>query len=137
MSTGAHSPSLPLAHNAGRCSLLSSFRVFNDHTLAVQQLPEGTVFIFADGLGGEKAGITVSPRAVDLLPWRLQTNFSKARGRDEFPQAPRRAIVETTEDLIALAAKDEALLNMGTTVVWAVWPVENDLYVNGVGDCCA
>jgi protein phosphatase len=74
---------------------------------------------------------------VDQLPRRLQTNFPKAPGRNEISQAMRRAIAETNADLIALAAKDEALLNMGTTVVWAVWPPGNELYLNGVGDCRA
>jgi serine/threonine protein phosphatase PrpC len=127
----------PLALNAGRCTLQGHFREFNDHALALERLPQGAVYLLADGIGGEKAGTTASRRAVELLPKKLQQHFPKALDVEPLRQAIRRALVETNDDLLALAAADPDLRNQGASIVWAVWPGGNELYVNGVGDCRA
>src|SRR5262249_12866339 len=127
----------PLALNAGRCTLKGNFREENDHTLALEQLPQATVYLLADGIGGEKAGITASQRVVELLPKKLQQHFPKTLDQELLRQAIRRAVVETNNDLIALSASDPELRNAGWSIVWVVWPSSNELYVNGVGNCRA
>jgi protein phosphatase len=72
-----------------------------------------------------------------ILSGPLQESFPRADTPEAAREAIRRAVVTANEDIMALGARDRRLMNLGTTVVLAVYRPGDPLYVAGVGDCRA
>ena len=126
---------MALALSIGKCSLLGNYRENNEDSIDVQLFPEMTVCLVADGMGGQAAGEVASKRAVEIVPRELKKRLVASVSNDEAKLIVRRAVVQANEEIMALAALDRELKNMGTTVVLTVWRKGSSLmYVAGMGD---
>ena len=126
---------MALALNIGKCSLLGNYRENNEDAIDVKTFPDMTVCLVADGMGGQAAGEVASKRALEIVPRELKKYLSGAISGDETKTIIRRSIVQANEEIMAMAALDRELKNMGTTIVAAVWRKGSSiLYVAGMGD---
>jgi len=126
---------MALALNIGKCTLLGNYRENNEDAIDVKTFPDMTVCLVADGMGGQAAGEVASKRAIEIVPRELKKYLSGAVSSDETKTIIRRSIVQANEEIMAMAALDRELKNMGTTIVAAVWRKGSSiLYVTGMGD---
>jgi protein phosphatase len=126
---------MALALNIGKCTLLGNYRENNEDSIDVKVFPDMTVCLVADGMGGQAAGEVASKRAVEIVPRELKKNVTSAVGNDETKTFVRRSIVQANEEIMAMAALDRELKNMGTTIVVALWRKGSSLmYIAGMGD---
>jgi protein phosphatase len=126
---------MALALNVGKCTLLGNYRENNEDSIDVKPFPDMTVCLVADGMGGQAAGEVASKRAIEIVPRELKKHLTPQMGNDETKNVIRRAIVQANEEIMAMAALDRELKNMGTTIVVTVWRKGSSiLYVTGMGD---
>jgi len=126
---------MALALAIGKCTLLGNYRENNEDSIDVKQFPDMTVCLVADGMGGQAAGEVASKRAIEIVPRELKKYLGGVVGNDETKNIVRRAIVQANEEIMAMAALDRELKNMGTTIVVTVWRKGSSLlYVAGMGD---
>jgi PPM family protein phosphatase len=126
---------MALALNIGKCTLLGNYRENNEDSIDVKQLPDMTVAIVADGMGGQQAGEIASKQAIEVLPRELKTNLANVTEQERGKQLIRQAIVQTNAVIMEMASLDRDLTNMGTTVVAAIWRKgSNIVYIASVGD---
>jgi PPM family protein phosphatase len=126
---------MALALNIGKCTLLGNYRENNEDSIDLKTFPDMTVCLVADGMGGQAAGEVASKRAIEIVPRELKKYLSGAISNDETKTIIRRSIVQANEEIMAMAALDRELKNMGTTIVVAVWRKGSSvLYVTGMGD---
>ena len=126
---------MALALNIGKCTLLGNYRENNEDSIDVKTFPDMTVCLVADGMGGQAAGEVASKRAIEIVPRELKKYLSGAVSNDETKTIIRRSIVQANEEIMAMAALDRELKNMGTTVVASVWRKGSSvLYVTSMGD---
>jgi protein phosphatase len=126
---------MALALNIGKCTLLGNYRENNEDSIDVKAFPDMTVCLVADGMGGQAAGEVASKRAIEIVPRELKKHLGQAMSNDETRNVVRRSIVQANEEIMAMAALDRELKNMGTTIVATVWRKGSTiLYVTGMGD---
>ena len=74
-------------------------------------------------------------RAIEIVPRELKKYLGGVVSNTESRNIVRRSIVQANEEIMAMAALDRELKNMGTTIVVAVWRKgDSVLYVTGMGD---
>jgi protein phosphatase len=126
---------MALALQIGKCTLLGNYRENNEDCIDVKELPDMTLCLVADGMGGQQAGEIASRRAIEILPRELSKHLVGPLGNEETKSIIRRAIVQANEEILAMAALERDLRNMGTTVVVTVWRKGSSvMYVSGLGD---
>jgi PPM family protein phosphatase len=126
---------MALALSIGKCTLLGNYRENNEDSIDVKTFPDMTVCLVADGMGGQAAGEVASKRAIEIVPRELKKYLSPTVSNDETKNIIRRSIVQANEEIMAMAALDRELKNMGTTIVATVWRKGSSLmYVTGMGD---
>jgi PPM family protein phosphatase len=126
---------MALTLNIGKCTLLGNYRENNEDSIDVKPFPDMTVCLVADGMGGQAAGEVASKRAIEIVPRELKKYLSGAVSNDETKTIIRRSVVQANEEIMAMAALDRELKNMGTTIVASVWRKGSSiLYVTGMGD---
>jgi protein phosphatase len=126
---------MALSLNIGKCTLRGNYRENNEDSIDVKVFPDMTICLVADGMGGQAAGEVASKRAIEIVPRELKKNLSGVVGNEETKAIVRRAIVQANEEIMAMAALDRELKNMGTTVVLCLWRKGSSLmYVTGLGD---
>src|SRR5947208_9250747 len=126
---------MALALTVGKCTLLGNYRENNEDAIDVKVFPDLTVCLVADGMGGQAAGEVASKRAIEIIPRELKKHISGVVGSEETKTIIRRSILQANEEIIAMAALDRELKNMGTTVVMCVWRKGSAaMYVTGLGD---
>src|SRR5262249_50757830 len=126
---------MPLALNVGKCTLLGNYRENNEDSIDVKTFPDMTVCLVADGMGGQAAGEVASKRATEIVPRELKKHITNQVNNDDAKNIIRRSIVQANEEIMAMAALDRELKNMGTTIVVTVWRKGSALlYVAGMGD---
>jgi protein phosphatase len=126
---------MALALNIGKCTLLGNYRENNEDAIDVKQFPDMTVCLVADGMGGQAAGEVASKRAVEIVPRELKKHLGPSVSSDDTKSIIRRAIVQANEEIMAMAALDRELKNMGTTIVLTLWrKASSQMYVAGMGD---
>ena len=126
---------MALALSIGKCTLLGNYRENNEDSIDVKQFPDMTVCLVADGMGGQAAGEVASKRAIEIVPRELKKHLSLAMGNEETKNIVRRSVVQANEEIMAMAALDRELKNMGTTIVLTLWRKGSSiLYVTGMGD---
>src|ERR1700757_638802 len=126
---------MALSLNIGKCTLLGNYRENNEDSIEVKQIPDLTVCLVADGMGGQAAGEIASKRAVEVIPRELRKHLQPNTNADAAKGVIRKAVVQANEEIIAMGALDRDLKNMGTTVVLAIWRKNSTtMYVTGVGD---
>jgi serine/threonine protein phosphatase PrpC len=126
---------MALALNIGKCTLLGNYRENNEDAIDVKSFPDLTVCLVADGMGGQAAGEVASKRAIEIVPRELKKYLSPTMSADDSRNVLRRAIVQANEEIMAMAALDRELKNMGTTIVVTVWRKgSSQMYIAGMGD---
>jgi serine/threonine protein phosphatase PrpC len=126
---------MALTLNIGKCTLLGNYRENNEDSIDVKVFPDMTVCLVADGMGGQAAGEVASKRAIEIVPRELKKYLGGNANADESKTIIRRSIVQANEEIMAMAALDRELKNMGTTIVVSVWRKgSSNLYVAGMGD---
>jgi protein phosphatase len=126
---------MALALNIGKCTLLGNYRENNEDAIDVKELPDMTLCLVADGMGGQQAGEIASKRAIEILPRELKKHLVGPLSADETRNVIRRSIVQANDEILAMAALERDLKNMGTTIVLTVWRKGSAvLYVSGLGD---
>lgn len=126
---------MALALNIGKSTLLGNYRENNEDSIDVKVFPDMTVCLVADGMGGQAAGEVASKRSIEIVPRELKKHLTASMGNDETRNVMRRAIVQANEEIMAMAALDRELKNMGTTIVATLWRKGSaNLYVTGMGD---
>jgi len=126
---------MALALNIGKCTLLGNYRENNEDSIDVKTFPEMTICLVADGMGGQAAGEVASRRAIEIVPRELRRYLTSTMGTEETKTVLRRSIVQANEEIMAMAALDRELKNMGTTIVVTLWRKGSSLlYVTGMGD---
>jgi protein phosphatase len=126
---------MALALNIGKCTELGNYRENNEDAIDVKAFPDMTICLVADGMGGQAAGEVASKRAIEIVPRELKKYISGVVGNDETKNIVRRSVVQANEEIMAMAALDRELKNMGTTVVVTLWRKGSALmYVAGMGD---
>ena len=115
--------------------MLGNYRENNEDSIDVKPFPDMTVCLVADGMGGQAAGEVASKRAIEIVPRELKKYITGGVGNDETKNIVRRSIVQANEEIMAMAALDRELKNMGTTIVVTLWRKGSSLlYVAGMGD---
>src|SRR2546425_2627807 len=126
---------MALALTIGKSTLLGNYRENNEDCIDVKQFPDMTVCLVADGMGGQAAGEVASKRAVEIVPRELKKHLNAQMSSDETKNVIRRSVVQANEEIMAMAALDRELKNMGTTIVLSVWRKNSPvMYVAGMGD---
>src|SRR5436190_5662227 len=126
---------MALSLNIGKCTLLGNYRENNEDSIEVKQIPDLTVCLVADGMGGQAAGEIASKRAVEVIPRELRKHLQPNANADTAKAVIRKAVVQANEEIIAMGALDRDLKNMGTTVVMTIWRKGTpQLWITGVGD---
>jgi PPM family protein phosphatase len=126
---------MALSLNIGKCTLLGNYRENNEDSIEVKQIPDLTVCLVADGMGGQAAGEIASKRAVEVIPRELRKHLQPSANADTAKNVIRKAVVQANEEIIAMGALDRDLKNMGTTVVMTIWRKGTaQMLVTGVGD---
>src|SRR6516225_7460919 len=106
---------MALSLNIGKCTLLGNYRENNEDSIEVKQIPDLTVCLVADGMGGQAAGEIASKRAVEVIPRELRKHLQPNSNQDASKTIIRKAVVQANEEIIAMGALDRDLKNMGTT----------------------
>jgi protein phosphatase len=103
-------------------------------------MPERSLFVVADGMGGYAGGDVASAVAVEAIGYAFETNTFEGRTESE-QGVPRRgremacAILMANQAILARADADKQLQGMGTTVVAARFsPNKQRVYIGQVGD---
>jgi protein phosphatase len=126
---------MALALNIGKSTLLGNYRENNEDSIDVKQFPDMTVCLVADGMGGQAAGEVASKRAIEIVPRELKKHLNVQMGNEETRNIIRRSVVQANEEIMAMAALDRELKNMGTTIVLTLWRKGSSImYVTGMGD---
>jgi protein phosphatase len=126
---------MALSLSIGKCTLLGNYRENNEDAIDVKVFPDMTACLVADGMGGQAAGEVASKRAIEIVPRELKKYLSGVVGNEEAKNIIRRAIVQANEEIMAMAALDRELKNMGTTIVVNLWRKGSAvMYVAGMGD---
>jgi protein phosphatase len=126
---------MPLSLHTGACTLQGNYRAANEDAVQVVVLPDWTVCLVADGMGGPGIGDRVSQHAVALLARELSEKLVRGLAPDRIKTVVRRSIVKAHEEILALHTKDR---RGGSSLVLSVWPAgESVLYLASVGDCSA
>jgi protein phosphatase len=125
---------MPLSLKIGKCTLLGNYRENNEDAVDVKQLPNLTVAIVADGMGGQAAGEQASRMATEVIPRELKARLIKPKNSEEVQATIRKAVVQANSEIISTGQQDQDSRNMGTTVVLALWLRDENLYIAGIGD---
>lgn len=103
-------------------------------------MPERSLFVVADGMGGYAGGDIASAVAVEAIGYAFETNTFEGRTESE-QDVPRRgremacAIQMANQAILARVDADKRLEGMGTTVVAARFsPNKQRVYIGQVGD---
>lgn len=101
----------------------------------IELLDTGSVFVVADGMGGETAGNIASSLAVDAVKKCFSTaELHEVIGSEEVIFAFLRQVVAAANDVIMEAIqKDPNLFGMGTTIV-ICWVLKTRTYIAWCGD---
>ncbi|MDR2646511.1 MAG: Stp1/IreP family PP2C-type Ser/Thr phosphatase [Oscillospiraceae bacterium] len=109
-------------------------RLMNEDSYSVGELPSGVVWaIVCDGMGGASGGDIASQTAVKMISETISTAFRQQMGGRTIKNMLFSAIQAANARIFDLAAANEALQGMGTTVVAAVITPEA-AYIAHVGD---
>jgi protein phosphatase len=126
---------MALSLNFGKCCLLGNYRENNEDSIDVKVYPEMTVFLVADGMGGQAAGEVASKRSVEIIPRELKRHLPGVSSNEDTKDVIRRAVVQANQEIMSMAQLDRELKSMGTTIVMGLWRKGSSLmYFASMGD---
>lgn len=148
------SPSVPIRLKVGVVSVRGNYRDHNEdnfyvpgrgpirHDLPLEHgddlptldLAPSSLFIVADGMGGQQAGEQASLMAVELIPRAAAKRLlSELHEPNRIKDAIRSAIAEVNQEILGSSGTVTAFSNMGTTVVLAHFQ-DQQVFIAGIGD---
>lgn len=93
-----------------------------------------SLFVVADGMGGQLAGEKASQMAVDIVPKELSRRLGPGEADDRaIRKAIRDAVAAANHEILGLSVVQNEFSNMGTTVVLALFR-DGRVYIAGIGD---
>ncbi|WP_435015307.1 PP2C family protein-serine/threonine phosphatase [Tundrisphaera sp. TA3] len=93
-----------------------------------------SLFVVADGMGGQLAGEKASQMAVDILPKELSRRLVPIGADDRsIRKAIRESVAAANHEILGLSVVQTEFNNMGTTVVLALFH-DDRVYIAGIGD---
>ena len=95
-----------------------------------------SLFVVADGMGGQLAGEKASQMAVDIIPKELSRRIVPAGRGPRIGRSARRfatSVAAANQEILGLSVVQTEFNNMGTTVVLALFHGDR-VYVAGIGD---
>src|SRR5262245_27304578 len=95
---------MALSLNIGKHTDLGNYRENNEDSIDVKVLPDMTVCLVADGMGGQAAGEIASKRAVEVVPRELRKHLTGAAGAEQASAVIRKAVVQANEEILAMGA---------------------------------
>ncbi|MFT3773264.1 MAG: protein phosphatase 2C domain-containing protein [Minicystis sp.] len=110
-------------------------RVHNEDRFIL--LPEFSVFVVADGMGGHQSGEVASRMAASTIAAYFRTGDGKQvpNGKEPLSERLRAAVSHANAKIFARADDSRAHRGMGTTVVAAAFHKESgDFYIAHAGD---
>jgi serine/threonine protein phosphatase PrpC len=97
-------------------------------------LEPSTLFIVADGMGGQQAGEQASLMAVELIPRAIARRLSpEEKDAGRIKDTIRDAVADVNQEILGSSGAIHEYSNMGTTVVLAQFRFDR-VYVAGIGD---
>lgn len=122
----------------GQCSLQGPYREENQDAIHVEQTPNMTACLVADGCG--KWGLenratdcdSVARHAVKLLESILSDQLLEPRNHQESSDIIRKALGSANTAIRELSVRSRS--DAATTIVLAVWPRTGVMHVAGIGD---
>jgi PPM family protein phosphatase len=123
-----------LTLNIGQCTLTGNYRENNEDAIAVKRFSQHTVCLVADGMGGHAAGEIASQRAIEVVSRELGKHLARTAAADQTHEVIRQAVIQANEEILAMAALDADLRQMGTTIALGVWRGNRELYLAHIGD---
>ena len=92
-----------------------------------------TFAVVCDGMGGANAGNVASGTAVKTISEYIIKSYRNNMSAEDIAKMLKNAIISANIEIYDMAAQNEQLQGMGTTVVAAV--VRNGNVVVAIGDC--
>jgi protein phosphatase len=106
----------------------------NGEDLPAMVLDPSSLFIVADGMGGQQAGEQASLMAVQLIPKAAARRLNpEVNEPNRIKDAIRDAIAEVNQEILGSSGTMTEFSNMGTTVVLAKFQ-DQKVFVAGIGD---
>jgi len=94
----------------------------------------GTLFLVADGMGGQNAGEKASQMAVDIIPKEVQRRLGQADDQEvSVSRSIREAVAMANQEILGLSHIQTEFTNMGTTIVLSYFR-NGRVYIAGIGD---
>ncbi len=118
----------------GRRSVRHDSTTDSHSEMSAMTLEPPSLFIVADGMGGQQAGEQASLMAVELIPRAIPRRLAADEmepGRVK--EAIREAVAEVNQEILGSSGAVSEFNNMGTTVVLALFRSDR-VYVAGIGD---
>jgi PPM family protein phosphatase len=118
----------------GRKSIVEGGSSESNPEIAATELEPSSLFIVADGMGGQQAGEEASRMAVEIIPRAISRRLGSDGDDVKVVQAViRDSVAEANQEILGSSGTVTEYSNMGTTVVLALF--RNDrVYVAGIGD---
>jgi len=118
----------------GAVSICGNHREHNEDSLYVSdKLDRLSIYIVADGMGGQLGGEYASRMAVEIIPREIRKRFLGEFRSSHVKNAISEAISQANQEILASSHIQPHLSNMGTTVVQLVVR-RGRAFVAGIGD---
>lgn len=118
----------------GAVSICGNHREHNEDSLYVSdKLERLSIYIVADGMGGQLGGEYASRMAVEIIPREIRKRFQREFRSTHVKNAISEAISQANHEILASSHIQPHLSNMGTTVVQLVVR-RGRAFVAGIGD---
>ncbi len=128
------SPKRP-ALKVGQCSLRGNVRDNNEDSIEVLALPQMTLCLVADGMGGQAAGEVASKHAVEVVARELKSSITSKSSNEEIKSLISAAGLKANLEVLAMSAENRTRRNMGSTLLLALGlKGSSQIFVANLGD---
>jgi PPM family protein phosphatase len=117
----------------GKGSDVGKIRSENQDSFEVRELPEATLLVVADGMGGHRGGKLASRICVDTIVKDVEISDIQWNDPHQIRSVLEQTLLRANTEVYRAARQNEDAYNMGTTAVVAVL-VGNQAHVAHVGD---
>jgi protein phosphatase len=125
---------MALTLDIGRCCLQGNYRSNNEDAVTVHVLPDYTLCLVADGMGGQEAGEWASRTAVEVIPRELRCRLPPDFSTDQARQIFTEAIQQAHEAILTRQRQGPPGRRMGSTIVGALHRGGRKVIVTHMGD---
>lgn len=120
--------------DAGQVTICGNFREQNEDNLFASELTDPlSLYVVADGMGGQLGGEYASKLAVEVIPREVKKRHQGEFRTMHVVKAIRESVGLANQQIMAASVVQPQLTNMGTTVVLAIIR-RGRAYITGIGD---